>query len=469
MLSTTHSIQLARKALLDFAQLINHVKQIQTLLVNNPVLRENLHEIEELDAEKVVQERIAFAKTILQQNDDFLQRNGMSKNDLAKAIAHLETTHRELSTLLDTLQAHVNETESTEPHSWLSPTGFVKNLKIRFGSDDLLAAYKIIQSIKDTFAPWIEALGEIDRKVSEVNLMREFEAKNVTFCFAEYEPQGTPHLAATGLWLPHLLSKMPPEKIVTNDLEMGQDGLASTIIVSGPTEGGKSTILRTAACAALMAQTVGFVPATRWIATPLDRVLLSFNAADNLGKTVTKTAAADTQTGTSGFRDEVESIKHIVQEMSKLTPGQHALIIIDELFQKVQRSGEYFSEQVIRQNFIAANNTLSVIVSHREQPKYLERETAGRCKNYHFVLRQDGDKLVNTYRIEPGALFRPEHKVVTLQEIMRNQEDAYNLQMTQEAGILMGPLTQPSIRMRTGHSPSTPREALETSPLTAPV
>jgi hypothetical protein len=77
--------------------------------------------------------------------------------------------------------------------------------------------------------------------------------------------------------------------------------------------------------------------------------------------------------------------------------------------------------------------------------------------------------MVNTYRIEPGALFRPEHKVVTLQEIMRNQEDAYNLQMTQEAGILMGPLTQPSIRMRTGHSPSTPREALETSPLTAPV
>ncbi len=436
MLTTTHSIQLARKALIDFAHLINHVKQIQTLLMNNQILRDNLREVEELDVEKTVTKKMEAYQTILKEDNEFFQRNGISKANLNKAIDYLGATSHELSQLLDTLQAHIDETESNEPYSWFSPTGLIKNINIRFASEDLLAAYKTMQSIKDTFAPWLEALGEVDRKVSEAKLLKEFENQQVKFCFAEYEQQEAPHLAATNLWLPHLLGKTQPENIIANDLEMGKDGQASTIILSGPTEGGKSTIERALAIAALMARTTGIVPATRWTSTPFDRVLLSFNAADNLGKTVNKTATTDTQTGTSGFRDEVESIKRIVQEKEKLGKDKRLLIIIDELFQKVQRSGEYFSYHVIGQNFAHNNNTLSLIVSHREQPKYLEQETAGRCKNYHFVLKDVNGKLVNTYQIELGALFRPEHRAVTLTEIKSNQEDAYNLQMTQEAGIL---------------------------------
>lgn len=438
MVSTTQSIQIARKSLLDFAQLINHVKQIQALLAQNPVIRANLPEIDELDAEKVVNQKLELTQKLLQQNEDFLEQQGISKADLDKTTRHFEALGRNLAKLLDTLQAHVNEIDDAQTYSWLSPIGFFKNLKlrIRFGSDDLLAAYQIMLSIRDTFAPWIEALGEVDRKLSEVALIREYEQKNVTFCFAEYEQQETPHLMATNIWLPHLLSKTQPENIIGNDIEMGgTSGQASTVILSGPTEGGKSTFERTLATAMLMAHTTGIVPATKWVATPFDRVLLSFNAVDNLGKTVTKTASVDTQTGTSGFRNEVESIKDIVTKKNALLDKQHALIIIDELFQKVQRSGEFFSEEVIRQNFVN-NNCLNLIVSHREQPKKLEQETNGRCKNYRFVLKQNGDKLTNTYRIEPGALLRPDHKPVTLQEVVSNQEDAYNLQITQEAGIL---------------------------------
>ncbi len=433
ILKTTTSIQQARKALLDFAQLIHHVKQIQKILISNQILRDNLDEVEELDAEKVIQAKVTYWKNMLNKNGI---ANGLPRSSITRAIAYLEATQQEISQLLDTLQTHINETESTEPHNWFSPVGFVKNLNIRFGSDDLLAAYKTMLSIKDTFAPWIEALGEIDRKVSEVKLIKAFEQKAITFCFAEYEDQPLPHIAATNIWLPHLLNKTQPENIVTNNIEMGNNGLASTIILSGPTEGGKSTIERTIAIATLMAHTIGFVPATTWITTPFDRMLLSFNAADNLGKTVNNATAPENQTGTSGFRDEVESVKHIVQEKEKLGKEKKALIIIDELFQKVQRSGEYFSYHVIEQNFVSSDNSLSIIVSHREQPKYLEQETAGRCQNYHFVLQNVDGKLVNTYRIQPGALLRTEHKPVTIQEIVGNQEDAYNLQMVKDAGIL---------------------------------
>lgn len=458
MVNTTQSIQLARKMLLDFAQLIDHVKQIQNLLISNPVIRANLPELDELDAEKVVEQKIEFAKSLLQENEAFLQQQGISKDSLNKMIKYFEATAQNLATLLDTLQKHVDEKDDPNSYSWLSPIGFMKNLKlrIRFGSDDLLAAYQIMRSIKDTFAPWIEALGEIDRKLSEVDLIQEFKQKQISFCFAEYGQQPHAHLCATGIWLPHLLSKTQLENIVSNDITMGDaTGQASTIILSGPTEGGKSTFERTIATAALMAQTVGFVPATKWVATPFDRVFLSFNAVDNLGKTVTKTATPDTQTGTSGFRNEVESIKDIVDKKKQLSTKQHALIIIDELFQKVQRSGEFFSEKIISQNFIDLNH-LALIVSHREQPKRLELETGGLCKNYHFVLKQNDKKLVNTYHIQPGALLRPEHKPVTLEEIVSNKEDAYNLQITQEAGILT---LQPSVKRTAPHEVTTSANA----------
>ena len=440
ILRTTQSIQLARKTLLDFAQLIDHVKKIQTLLIKNPVIRSNLYEvIEDLDVEKCLQQKIDIAKKLLLKKDAILRQHGYTKNTIKKAFSYLESTQKELSALLDTLQAYVYETESTGPHSWFSPKGLIKNINIRFGSNDILAAYKIMLSIKDIFSHWLEALGEIDRKIAEVKLIKSFAQKNINFCFAEYEKQETPHLAATGLWLPHLLNKTQPNNIIANSIEVGKKGQASTIILSGPTEGGKSTIERSIGIAALMAQTVGIVPATRWISTPLDRLLISFNAADNIGKIVGKTADNDTKTGTSGFRDEVEAIKKIINEKKQLGKDKRILVIIDELFQKVQRSGEFFSYEIIKQNFINDNNTLSLIVSHREQPKYLENETAGLCKNYHFILSEINGKLLNTYHLEQGALLRPEHTTVSLPDIMNNQEDIYNLQLLQEAGILTIP------------------------------
>jgi len=38
------------------------------------------------------------------------------------------------------------------------------------------------------------------------------------------------------MWLPHLLSKGKPESIIANSIEMGKDGVATSIILSGPTE-----------------------------------------------------------------------------------------------------------------------------------------------------------------------------------------------------------------------------------------
>lgn len=415
ILSTTQSNELARKTLLDFARMINLVKQLQKLLITNPVMRENFRATEALDVEKGILQKIALYKKLLTQNDAFFKQHQVNQRDVNRAIAGYEKIEKELAKLLDTLEAHTGEKESTNK--------LVKFFKVRLGSNDLLAAYKIMQSLKDHFAPWFEALGEIDRKISEVSLIKEFEQKNITFCFAQYENLPQPHLRANGLWLPHLLSKKRPEEIVANDIEMGLHTEASTIILSGAVEGGKSTFERTLATANLMAATCGIVPAKHWVSTPLDRILLSFNATDNLSKEE------------SGFRTEVSMIEKIVTQKNNLAPDQKILVIIDELFQKVQRSGEYLSYHVIKDNFINCSNTISLIASHREQPKLLEQEKDAHCRNYHVVLGKANNSMKPTYHIEPGAIFRNQ-PVVTLEEMLSNQEDAKNLHMVYEAGLI---------------------------------
>lgn len=417
IISTTESNKLARATLLDLAALIELVKKIKKLLENNPILRENLAELEELDIEQCILKKISLAKKLLQQHDGFLQSHGIKEKDLRKALIGYEKIEHELAQLLDVLQAHVNQKESTNV--------LIKFIKNRLGSNDLLAAYKIMHSIKDNFAPWFEALGEVDRQVSAAKLLKEFQDTNIPFCFAEYQDDMHPYLNAQALWLPNLLSKNTIDDIVSNNIIMGKAHQASTIILSGPTEGGKSTFERTLATAVLMAQTCGIVPAKKWMSTPLDRILLSFNATDNLSN------------DESGFAREVNMIKNIVQQKNAQTPDKKILIIIDELFQKVQRSGEYLSNEVIKKNFLNNPNTLNLIVSHREQPKLLEQDTQNNCRNYHFLLNTQPDgKLTQSYTFQPGAIFRLEQKLVTAQEILGNPEDTKNLQMVQAAGLI---------------------------------
>ena len=88
----------------------------------------------------------------------------------------------------------------------------------------------------------------------------------------------------------------------------------STLLISGPNMGGKSTLLRQTWIAVIMAQIGWFVPAESCILTPVDRIFTRIGASDSIFE------------GKSVFFMEMEETKQIVENATS-----QSLVIMDEL------------------------------------------------------------------------------------------------------------------------------------------
>jgi DNA mismatch repair protein MutS len=102
------------------------------------------------------------------------------------------------------------------------------------------------------------------------------------------------------------------ERFVANDLRLGSDD--RLWLITGPNMGGKSTFLRQAALAAVLAQSGSFVPAARAKVGIVDKLFSRVGASDNLAR------------GRSTFMVEMVETAAI---LAQATP--RSLVILDEI------------------------------------------------------------------------------------------------------------------------------------------
>ena len=69
--------------------------------------------------------------------------------------------------------------------------------------------------------------------------------------------------------------------LIPNDLKLG-GGAPACVLITGPNMGGKSTLMRTAAACAIVAQLGAYVPARSCRMTPVDRVFTRVGASDRM-------------------------------------------------------------------------------------------------------------------------------------------------------------------------------------------
>lgn len=100
---------------------------------------------------------------------------------------------------------------------------------------------------------------------------------------------------------------------VPNDTYLGGD-FPSTMLLTGPNMGGKSTLMRQVAVLVILAQTGSFVPAKLMRLSPVDRVFTRIGANDRLAA------------GQSTFFVELNEANTILRGAT-----QHSLVLIDEL------------------------------------------------------------------------------------------------------------------------------------------
>lgn len=128
----------------------------------------------------------------------------------------------------------------------------------------------------------------------------------------EFIEASQPEFIAEGLFHPCVFIDSGKEYI-PNDVHLGGE-LPSTVILTGPNMGGKSSLLRCICVAAIMAQIGCYVPASRLRLTSIDSIFTRIGANDRICA------------GESTFMVELLETSNILKHSTK-----HSLVILDEL------------------------------------------------------------------------------------------------------------------------------------------
>ena len=284
-------------------------------------------------------------------------------------LANSEKNSDRLNKLIDMLETSTFTGEA----SFFSITGRV------------LAAYELMQQVKDELTPAIAAAGELDMYVACAKLYNSRTNKDNKYCFAQFVESKTPVLEAKNFWNPFI----NPDTVVPNDALFNDQN--RNILLTGPNTGGKSTILKGLMINVIMAQTFGIAPADSLTLTPFAKLNCFMNISDDIA------------TGASLFKAEVLRAKNLLETIKSLKHNEFSFVIIDEVFTGTSpKEGEMAAFRFAKTIGEYPNST-NIIATHYPKMIDLEDETKGIFKNFHIeVLRNPDGSINRTFKLKRG-------------------------------------------------------------------
>ncbi|MCA1634683.1 MAG: DNA mismatch repair protein MutS [Acidobacteria bacterium] len=177
------------------------------------------------------------------------------------------------------------------------------------------------------------------------------------------------------------------EVFVSNDVEIGGEGMPEIALITGPNMSGKSTYLRQTALIVLMAQAGSFVPASAATVGLTDRIYTRIGLYDRIGS------------GESTFMTEMVETAHILHHA---TP--RSLILLDELG---RGTSTYDGLAVARAVLEYIHNhprlrSKTLFATHYHELTELA-VTLPRMLNLHVEIAERGSDLVFLYKVSPGV------------------------------------------------------------------
>ncbi len=166
---------------------------------------------------------------------------------------------------------------------------------------------------------------------------------------------------------------------VPNSISVKQD-----VLLTGSNASGKSTFLRSAALAAVMAQSVGLVTAASYRA-PMYRIITSMALEDSL------------ENGESYYAVEIRSLKRICDAAA--LPGPPVLAVIDEVLKGTNTTERIAaSSQILKA--LAGGNAMIIAATHDGE---LTEMLKGLYRNMHFGETVTGGDVSFDYILRDGA------------------------------------------------------------------
>lgn len=249
-----------------------------------------------------------------------------------------------------------------------------------------LKAFKLFDELKESFIPAFVATAKLDAYMSCARLIKESDDKRVKFTFAEFTENQIPSIQATGLWHPFI----SPEHVVAHDYALGVQQATRTMIITGPNEGGKSTILKEVALALVMAQSLGIVPAQEFVTTPFATIATYLTVTD------------DTASGDSLFRASAIRAGQLLDKIEAAKEGEFVFAAFDELFSGTSpEEGEAAAYSVVK-GIGQSPYVISLVATHFPLLTSLASES-NTFANYKISINFYPDGRVEyPYLLEPG-------------------------------------------------------------------
>ena len=227
------------------------------------------------------------------------------------------------------------------------------------------------------------ALADVLRALAEV-------ASEKGYCRPEVDESET--LELTDARHPVVEAMLPADSggFVPNDLAVSSSGEAaaarhgSLLIITGPNMSGKSTIMRQAALATLLAQLGSFVPARRARIGLADRIFTRVGASDDLAR------------GRSTFMVEMTETAAILHNATR-----RSLVVLDEIGRGTSTFDGVSLAWAVAEHLHDRLGCRTLFATHYHELQELDRERP-RVKNVSISVREVGDKVVFLRKLVAG-------------------------------------------------------------------
>lgn len=252
----------------------------------------------------------------------------------------------------------------------------------------ILTSFKNMFDLKENFFAGLKLIGDIDAYLSVAKLYKKYENhSNARFCFVDYLDQDLPYINIKDYWHPIL----NPEKVVTNDIELGGQGNPNNIVLTGPNAAGKSTNLKSIAISLALAQSFGIAPASRMRFTPFSYIDTYLNIADSTGKE-------------SQFQAEMYRAKSLIDKVRVLNAkGKKSFVIIDEVFTGTNPKEAMAGAYGVAKRLSTYDTSMAIFATHFMVMTDLEKDTDGKFENYKvYVTKDENGKICYPYKLEKG-------------------------------------------------------------------
>jgi len=172
-----------------------------------------------------------------------------------------------------------------------------------------------------------------------------------------------------------------------NDLVLSPE--RRMLVITGPNMGGKSTYMRQAALVALLAYAGSFVPASRCVLGPIDRILTRIGAGDDLAK------------GQSTFMVEMSETAYILHHATA-----HSLVLMDEIGRGTSTYDGLALAQACALHLANVNRGFVLFATHYFELTALAGDGSNGIANVHLDAVEHGEKLVFMHAVKDGPANR---------------------------------------------------------------